>query len=190
MARLALALLGVLCACDPNPDVNGTSLSTTESAARDRVSSKEPIDDVDEPGPPSTEPTTTPDRVPTAPAEEPAPDPVPSTTATTPAPPPPAPKPIVSAVDVRWSRKTTTADYSFDIVTTGGKLIGPCIDTGTVGKNLSVRYSGVCTSPNIAVPIAEVAQVRVCWTEGGDWANATCAATPYDPTEDDVTIPN
>jgi hypothetical protein len=189
-SRLLLAFSVALLACDPSPDVGGTPLPTHV----DRAAQRSADDATDDPA--ASKPLTpvpaapiTPLPAPTSSAS-PSPTASASTSTSSAPPPPPPPKPTVSAVDVHWSRKSSTAEYSFDIETTAGQLIGPCIDVGTVGQSLSVRYAGVCTSPGLEVPLTQVAKVRVCWTEGGDWSKASCAAMPYDPTEADVTIPN
>jgi hypothetical protein len=108
----------------------------------------------------------------------------------TPAPPDPPPKPTTapSSVHVSWNKKSKSAAYSLDIIL-GATIIGPCVNTGTIGKSLSYTFNGTCTSPGINVNMNDITDFRICWAENDDWANGSCAGVAYDKSAD-VKIPN
>lgn len=107
--------------------------------------------------------------------------------ATTDGGPPPA-KP--TSLTISWNRVTPTADYSFDVMLRDGRLIGPCVDAAAVKKELSLVYSGKCTSPKIDAPLQDVRDVRICSAENGVWTNAICTDAHWDGVSSSVKIKN
>jgi hypothetical protein len=82
-----------------------------------------------------------------------------------------------ASVPVSWNQKSATAEYSLDVVLQSGETVAPCVHAGILGKSLSTTYSGSCYNRSAA--IGDIREFRICWTEGGDWAKATCAGIPY-----------
>lgn len=199
LVAAAAVLASSLVGCAASPDVNGDGVGPHSGAKAKKKATAESADDVATDGADESDhadtaytPVTTPAPAATGAALPPA-DPIEVTTppvTTPPATTTPQTLAPPSSINVKWSKKSDTAEYSFDLVTKGGTLIGPCINSITVQKHLSQRFDGVCTDQNQTVAISDVGQVRVCWTEGGDWSKASCAAAVYDGTSSEVTINN
>lgn len=90
-------------------------------------------------------------------------------------------------VDLRWSR-VPGAQYSVDVVTKDGTVIGPCIAVGRIGSDTSTRYRGICPDGGDArVERSEVAAFRVYHSTDGTWTQFT--ELEYDGGDDRVFVP-
>lgn len=85
-----------------------------------------------------------------------------------------------NTVDLNWTM-LTNHEYSVDIVTRAGQVIGPCINSSINGKNTRATYSGFCPSAgNRAVPKSEIAAFRLFWSNNGVWGPHNSREFPYD----------
>lgn len=88
-------------------------------------------------------------------------------------------------VDVNWS-SLPNQEYSLDIVTRSGEVLGPCINSLIIGRRTSTRYTGICPSLNDRViSKSDIAAFRVYWSSNGIWG-ANWRQIPYDGYSDDI----
>jgi GH43 family beta-xylosidase len=82
----------------------------------------------------------------------------------------------LSFVDLRWSR-IPGAQYSVDLVTKDGTVVGPCIAVGRIGTATTTRYRGICPDGgDVRVEKSEVAAFRVYHSTDGTWTQFTDVA--------------
>ncbi len=79
-----------------------------------------------------------------------------------------------TVIPVRWNERETAAEYSLDVQRRDGTWIAPCVGAAFLGRALEHDFSGDCRSAGVRVPLEDIATVRVCSAEGGDWARASC----------------
>lgn len=90
-------------------------------------------------------------------------------------------------VDLRWSR-VPGAEYSLDVVTRDGRVLGPCVAVGRLGDATSTRWNEICPdAADTIVRKADVAAFRVYWSTDGQWTSF--AELPYDGAADRVFVP-
>lgn len=86
-------------------------------------------------------------------------------------------------VNFRWS-SISGASYSFDVQTTSGEWIAPCLDASQVGVKPSVAYTGVCASASFRkVDHADIKAFRITATTT---AGTTTAIAPYGGVDSDA----
>ncbi len=92
----------------------------------------------------------------------------------------------LNMVDVRWSA-LPGHQYSLDVVTRSGEVIGPCIASGVLGSSTRATYTGICPSGGNAVVLKhDIASFRLYYSSDGVWTKHV--EVPYDGVTDDVSI--
>jgi hypothetical protein len=109
-----------------------------------------------------------------------------------PAPPAPVVAASPSSIAFSWNRVSATAEYSLDVFTKDGVLVGPCISVDWIHRRLTTTFRGTCPSSDAhrTMAMPNVDAFQLCSAENGDWPHATCTKVDWDGVSADVAFDN
>jgi hypothetical protein len=97
-----------------------------------------------------------------------------------------------SSIAFSWNRVSATAEYSFDVLTKDGTLVGPCISVDWIHRRVTTTFRGTCPSSDAhrTIAMTNIDAFQLCSAENGDWPHATCTKVVWDGVSATVTFDN